>query len=94
MAKTMVLLFSSNLLMSDIFSRHANLPQLAGCSSDRSAMQFILFHDAYDLSRHTAEIRSLAAFLLEFTRLHDALSLANKMIDFVSIFLWPVDTNN
>lgn len=48
-------------------------------------MQFILFHDVYPTALHTAEIRSLAAYLLEFSRLHDVFTLVDKMVDFVSI---------
>lgn len=78
----MVISFSNfrSYLMS--LSRHPHIVKLFGCSNDRSTMQFIFFHD--DISRNAAEVNSLAAFLLEFSRSHDVFSLVDTMIDFVS----------
>lgn len=77
--------FSCFSILPDVLSRHANLPQLARYSNDRSAMQFILFHDTYFTSQHPTEIRSLAAFLVQGSRLHDVFWLTNTIVDFVSI---------
>lgn len=87
MAKAMVFaLFFYSLLSKPSTYRHANLPQLTGRSSDRSPIQFILFHDTY-VSRNTGQLRSIAAFLVEMTRSEDVFSMVDKIVDFVSISL-------
>lgn len=61
---------------------------MIGCSNDRSRTQFIIFHDdmSYTL-RHTVQIRSLAAYLLDITRSQDAFTICDTLVDFVSTYL-------